>query len=55
MWFTAFEIVCITRAQDLSFTIDRDLEPSRKDDTAFLALMRERDLAGICARRVTFS
>jgi hypothetical protein len=50
----AFEIISVPRPQDPPLALDRDLQPSAQDDAALLALVREGNLAGICARFVAF-
>jgi hypothetical protein len=52
---SALEIVSIPRTKDPTLVLDRDLQPSGKDDSTFLPLVDQRNLPGVGTGLITFS
>lgn len=49
----ALEIVCVSRSENFSFIVDSHFKPTRQHNPSLFSIVRQRDLAGIRARRVT--
>ena len=49
----ALEIVGIAGSEDPAFTIHGHLESAAENDTAFLAIVNQRDTSGVATRFVT--
>src|SRR5712691_1288093 len=53
MWAAALEIVSIAGSEDPAFTIHGHLESAAENDTAFFAIVNQRDTSGVATRFVT--